>query len=113
MTLITGWSTPGTLLTKAEFPWISSNLTTQGGSPISEDGTTFQSKSGDLNVGAVSLTADLDRTVAAKDVVVGNFVEVARGDVDRLRAQTWMQSARTYSKLTPPNSCAKAASMVG
>ena len=75
------------LIDRAEFPWISSNLTTQGGNPISEDGTMFQSKSGDLNVGFVSLTADLDRTVAAKDVVVGDFVEAARGDVDRLRAQ--------------------------
>ena len=75
------------LIDKAEFPWISSNLTTQGGNPISEDGTTFQAKSGDLNVGFVSLTADLDRTVAAKDVVVGDFVEAARGGVDRLRAQ--------------------------
>lgn len=29
------------LIDKAEFPWISSNQTTQGGNPISEDGTTF------------------------------------------------------------------------
>ena len=75
------------LIDQAEFPWISSNLTTREGNPISEDGTTFQTKSGDLNVGFVSLTADLDRTVAAKDVVVGDFVEAARGGVAKLQAE--------------------------
>ena len=75
------------LIDQADFPWISSNLTTREGNPISEDGTTFQTKSGDLNVGFVSLTADLDRTVAAKDVVVGDFVEAARGGVAKLQAE--------------------------
>ena len=38
-------------------------------------------------MGFVSLTADLDRTVAAKDVVVGDFVEAARGGVAKLQAE--------------------------
>ncbi|MGX4762825.1 bifunctional metallophosphatase/5'-nucleotidase [Corynebacterium minutissimum] len=72
------------LIEKAEFPWISSNLTTENGEPISEDGTTYTAKSGELTVGFVSLTADLDRTVAAKDVVMGDFVDSARAGVDKL-----------------------------
>lgn len=75
------------LIEKAEFPWISSNLTTQNGEPISEDGTTFTAKSGDLTVGFVSLTADLDRTVAAKDVVVGDFIDSARAGVNKLQEE--------------------------
>ncbi|OFK91815.1 hypothetical protein HMPREF2792_03835 [Corynebacterium sp. HMSC068H04] len=75
------------LIEKAEFPWISSNLTTQNGEPISEDGTTFTAKSGDLTVGFVSLTADLDRTVAAKDVVVGDFSASARAGVHKLEEE--------------------------
>ena len=73
------------LIEKAEFPWISSNLTTQNGEPVSEDGTTFIAKSGELTVGFVSLTADLDRTVAAKEVVTGNFVDSARAGVNKLQ----------------------------
>ena len=72
------------LIEKAEFPWISSNLTTENGEPISEDGTTYTAKSGELTVGFVSLTADLDRTVAAKDVVMRDFVDSARAGVDKL-----------------------------
>lgn len=75
------------LIEKAEFPWISSNLTTQNGEPISEDGTTFTAKSGELTVGFVSLTADLDRTVAAKDVVMGDFIESARAGVHKLEEE--------------------------
>ncbi|MTD96864.1 bifunctional metallophosphatase/5'-nucleotidase [Corynebacterium guaraldiae] len=75
------------LIEKAEFPWISSNLTTQNGEPISDDGTTFTAKSGDLTVGFVSLTADLDRTVAAKDVVVGDFIDSARAGVNKLQEE--------------------------
>lgn len=75
------------LIEKAEFPWISSNLTTQNGEPISEDGTTFTAKSGELTVGFVSLTADLDRTVAAKDVVMGDFAESARAGVNKLQEE--------------------------
>lgn len=75
------------LIEKAEFPWISSNLTTQNGEPISEGGTTFTAKSGDLTVGFVSLTADLDRTVAAKDVVVGDFIDSARAGVNKLQEE--------------------------
>lgn len=75
------------LVEKAKFPWISSNLTTQNGEPISEDGTTFTAKSGDLTVGFVSLTADLDRTVAAKDVVVGDFIASARAGVNKLEEE--------------------------
>ena len=75
------------LIEKAEFPWISSNLTTQNGEPISEEGTTYTAKSGELTVGFVSLTADLDRTVAAKDVVVGDFVDSARTGVDKLEEE--------------------------
>ena len=73
------------LIEKAEFPWISSNLTTENGEPISEDGTTYTAKSGELTVGFVSLTADLDRTVAAKEVVTGNFVDSARAGVNKLQ----------------------------
>lgn len=76
------------LIEKAEFPWISSNLTTQNGEPISEDGTTFTAKSGDLTVGFVSLTDDLDRTVAAKDVVMGDFVQSARAGVNKLQEES-------------------------
>ena len=75
------------LIEKAEFPWISSNLTTQNGEPISDDGTTFTAKSGDLTVGFVSLTADLDRTVAAKDVVMGDFIASARAGVHKLEEE--------------------------
>lgn len=75
------------LIEKAEFPWISSNLTTENGEPISEDGTIFIAKSGELTVGFVSLTADLDRTVAAKDVVMGDFVDSARAGVDKLEEE--------------------------
>lgn len=75
------------LIEKAEFPWISSNLTTQNGEPISDDGTTFTAKSGELTVGFVSLTADLDRTVAAKDVVMGDFAESARAGVNKLQEE--------------------------
>lgn len=75
------------LIEKAEFPWISSNQTTQNGEPISDDGTTFTAKSGDLTVGFVSLTADLDRTVAAKDVVVGDFIDSARAGVNKLQEE--------------------------
>ncbi|TVU80466.1 hypothetical protein FQN05_13195, partial [Corynebacterium aurimucosum] len=75
------------LIEKAEFPWISSNLTTQNGEPISDDGTTFTAKSGELTVGFVSLTADLDRTVAAKDVVTGDFAESARAGVNKLQEE--------------------------
>lgn len=75
------------LIEKAEFPWISSNLTTQNGEPVSEDGTTFITKSGELTVGFVSLTADLDRTVAAKEVVTGDLVESARAGVNRLQEE--------------------------
>lgn len=73
------------LIEKAEFPWISSNLTAQNGEPVSEDGTTFIAKSGELTVGFVSLTSDLDRTVAAKEVVTGNFVESARAGVNKIQ----------------------------
>ena len=75
------------LIEKAEFPWISSNLTTENGEPISEDGTSYTAKSGELTVGFVSLTADLDRTVAAKDVVVGDFVDSARTGVNKLEKE--------------------------
>ena len=75
------------LIEKAEFPWISSNLTTENGEPVSEDGTTYTRKSGELTVGFVSLTADLDRTVAAKDVVMGDFVDSARAGVDKLEEE--------------------------
>lgn len=75
------------LIEKAEFPWISSNLTTENGEPISEDGTTFTAKSGELTVGFVSLTADLDRTVAAKDVVMADFIESARAGVNKLQEE--------------------------
>lgn len=75
------------LIEKAEFPWISSNLTTQNGEPISDDGTTFTAKSGELTVGFVSLTADLDRTVAAKDVVMGDFIASARAGVHKLEEE--------------------------
>ena len=75
------------LIEKAEFPWISSNLTTENGEPISEDGTTYTAKSGELTVGFVSLTADLDRTVAAKEVVMGDFVDSTRAGVDKLEEE--------------------------
>ena len=75
------------LIEKAEFPWISSNLTTENGEPISEDGTTYTAKSGELTVGFVSLTADLDRTVAAKEVVMGDFVASTRAGVDKLEEE--------------------------
>lgn len=75
------------LIDVADFDWISSNLKNLDGTPFSPDGTTSIQQSGDLRIGFVTLSSDLDRTSAAREVIVGDFVENARQGVADLQAQ--------------------------
>lgn len=69
------------LVDQADFDWISSNLKSLDGAPFSPDGTTSVQESGGLRIGFVSLTDDLDRTSAAREVSVGDMVDSARQGV--------------------------------
>lgn len=75
------------LVELAEYDWISSNLQHPDGTPFSPDGTVSVQESGELRLGFVSLTADLDRTSAFREVVVGDFVASAEAAVDKLEGE--------------------------
>lgn len=75
------------LVEKATFPWISTNLTTPDGKPFSPDGTTSLLDQGDLKVGFIALTHELQRTPASRDVIVQDFILSARAGVSQLQNQ--------------------------
>lgn len=75
------------LVQKSKFPWISSNLTTTDGAPFSPDGTTAVVNDGDLKIGFLALTAELQRTPASRDVLVQDFVTSAKAAVKSLKQE--------------------------
>lgn len=75
------------LVRKSNFPWITTNLTNPQGEPFSPGGTTAVINDGDLKIGFVALTAELQRTPAARDVIVQDFVASARAGVAELESE--------------------------
>lgn len=75
-----------TLIDRAEYPWISSNLTHLDGSPFSPDGTTYVQESGGVKVGFLSLTSEMDTTAGGSSVVQKDLVESARAAAAQLEA---------------------------
>lgn len=74
------------LVNKSNFPWISSNLTDPAGTPFSPDGTSVVIHDGDLKIGFLTLSDDLDRTPASRDVIVQDFFISAQREVKKLKA---------------------------
>lgn len=75
------------LVESASFPWISTNLATPDGEPFSPDGTTALLDQGDLKIGFIALTHELQRTPASREVVIQDFIPSARTGVAELQAQ--------------------------
>ena len=74
------------LVRQSQFTWISSNLTTADGTPFSPNGTTAVVNDGDLKIGFLGLTDELQRTPASRDVLVQDFVTSAKVAVKSLQA---------------------------
>lgn len=74
------------LVAASDFPWITSNLTDNEGSPFVEDGTWAVQRVGKVRVGFVGLTDAIETTSAAGDLVETDPVEAARAAVADLKA---------------------------
>lgn len=75
-----------TLVAASEFTWVSSNLTTADGAPF-VPATSLVRQVGGVSIGYLGLTAGMNTTAAAGEIVQGDFVTSARAAVADLQAQ--------------------------
>lgn len=75
------------LVTASDFPWVNSNLVTADGEPFLPGAPTHVQEVGDLRIGFIGLTGNMDTTTTAKEILEVDPVIAAEAAVDQLEGQ--------------------------